>query len=147
MTDEFKGTLLQEIIDIASSGNFCETEAEPVGDGEEIIGECTSLEKAVYTVFNAKATEIAKAKTSCKPRGKGSASYARIKMLEAQIKVLKKIFWQFIKDRLVKYDGNLGIRKGFNIVKFSDQVAERIIDDGLEMRILGPDFLSTLLGG
>lgn len=139
MDEAGKGTLIEEITVIAASGSFCTPEIPPPGEGEEVIGECTDLEKAVFSLFDNKAAEIMTLKKSLKDdcEEHAKAKFERLQMLRSQIQTLKDIFWQLIKDRLGKHKHNLVIREGFKVVEISDEAAAKLADPQPNVRIIG----------
>jgi hypothetical protein len=139
----FEGTFLGEVEDALASGHTNGLELPPLEDGDEVLGEMTPLEQAMFSVLNAKANEI---KTTCDacddtPEDRESDKCKRIQKLKEQAGILKKLSWTMINDRIGAHEINLTLRAGNKIVKLRP---EPDLDLGLGG---GPDLLRALLGG
>jgi hypothetical protein len=110
--DIFAGTFLGEVAKILAKGKFTEPD-EPVAGGEEVIGEMTLLEKAVFHLAVAKIKKIKKICGGCS-HDKGR----NVLLLKRQVDVLSRFKWTIILERL-GIDSNtiIGVRQGYKIVK------------------------------
>ncbi len=140
MNEAYQGTLIEEIDAIVTSGNFSQTESAPPPEADDLLlGECTDLEKAVFTLFLNKAKEIATIHQALSELCKdgSQAAHERKNKLESQVNVLRRMFWQLIMDRLNEPNAEMSIREGFRIVELSKQAAERLHHRGSRIQIIG----------
>ena len=121
----FAGTFLGEILDALEAKNFeALEELSPIEEGEEVVGEMTDLEKTILILFK---TKVKTGREICKgcgdtPEDQKSAKCAEQKRLISQAKILKRVFWQIVEDRLsLPGDDSLGIRQDGKIVKLEDK--------------------------
>ena len=114
----FNGTFMAEILELLNKGEF-HMELGPMEEGEEVVGEMTPLEKAIFSLCHAKIDNLKAICETCddKPEDKASPKCALAQTFKDQAETLKRIGFQLIEDRLNRHKDPLGIREGFQIVK------------------------------
>ncbi len=138
MNETFKGTIFQEIDDQLTGANFTDPETAVDEDSEEVIGECTALEKAVFTLSHQKIAECQATCDACDDtiEDRASDKCARVKMIGKQAETLHALFWQLLEDRLNRHESSLGVREGFQIVVINDEAAERMQDQRSGIQVI-----------
>lgn len=117
----FAGTFLGPLADIIAKGDFKDIE-DQLAKGEKIIGDQTPLEKGIYALSHRMIEELAKIcePCPCTEKERASAKCAKVKKkvkkIKEQLEALHSLFWRLIEERL-NFDGHLGVRHGFKIVK------------------------------
>lgn len=124
----WKGTFMADVEAIAKAGKFVEPDSE-VAEGEEVIGEMTLGERALYTFCEAankdfRRTAAQFVSTLIESGQTLPAINAHGARMSGQLTAAKTMMWRVIEDRLVRPSGSIGIRKGYQIVKVPDQPTE-----------------------
>jgi len=138
-TGIFAGTFFDEVGELIAQKQFDSLELDPVEEGEEVVGEMTDLEKAVFALFEIKRKEVVGTCKACDDTAEDrvSAKCTRITMLKGHLEVLKKLSWKLIEDRLNLHNVNLGIRQDYKIVKIPEQHESGIsLPGGLSIQIV-----------
>jgi hypothetical protein len=132
----FKGTPLEEVVAILELGEFSDGPTDEVAPNEEVIGELTSFEKALWSAAeknekekrkiavenNAMVNEAAKKGEEADDEVVANNKLA-VSIKERDEKILHDLLWASIEQRLeqaAKKHCNLGIRKGYKIVGYKD---------------------------
>ncbi len=121
MSGDFEGTFLTEVSQVLAKGQFDSLDLDPfpVEEGEEIIGEMTDLEKAIFVLIYQKIKdhdEMVKSLAGKVPKIPEEKK-EELHKLENQLETLRSLGWQVIQDRLDLNRANIGIREGYKIVK------------------------------
>lgn len=131
----FSESPLAMVVNVLLSNNFAEIN-ETVTENEKIIGEFTSLEKALYTAKNQIADSHNAAVEDAIKNG-GKFDKLTIEKNKVNFEAIDALFWASIQNRIgepaFKNDG-IGVRNGYKIVQ------TKPISQGL-------DFLQALFGG
>jgi len=122
--DLWKGTFLADVEAIAMAGKFVEPDGD-VTEGEEVIGEMTIGEKALYAFCDMAFKDLRRAtaqfvSTLIESGQRDPALNARGAKMSGQLNAAKTLMWRVIEDRLALPSGNIGIRKGYQIIKTPD---------------------------
>jgi hypothetical protein len=130
----FAGTFLGEVAKILAKGKFTEPD-EPVAEGEEVIGEMTLLEKAVFHLVDAQMKEAQKICEGCDDteEDKQSERCRGLQRLTARLKILSELRWALIRERLRIASDSIGVRQGYKIVKLpaKKEDAESSMNDSM----------------
>lgn len=134
----FSGTFLDEVVKLATANKFDTLELGPIEDGEEIIGEMTTLEKAIFARSHQIADELKNFCEGCdhSPEDVDGEKCKRGHVLAKQAEPIREIGWRLIEERLNKHDCKLGVRADFQIVKIPEQQRRR---GGMGVTIIGID--------
>jgi hypothetical protein len=136
----FADTFLEEVGELVTQKRFDSLELDPVEEGEEVVGEMTDLEKAVFALFEIKKKEIVETCKACDDTAedRASAKCIRVTMLKGHLEILKKLSWKLVEDRLNLQRVSLGVRKDYKIVKIPEEKVSGLhLPGGVGIQILG----------
>ena len=115
--------LLDEIDTVMAAGQFTESEDEVDLSQEEIIGEMTPFEKALYQLRQQKKSEARGMCQKCTPVANENPC-KKVTKLHYESLCLNQMLWSAINLRLGTLKEYVGIRHGFKIVKFPSEKGE-----------------------
>lgn len=134
-----KESSLSGLIQIMESGQFEPAPEQGVNDGENIVGELTLFEKALYTLRNRtgdRANELARENNDMVMSKNGEVDRDVVKSnklahsaVSRMYKALDKLFWASINGRIpaAAESSAVGIRANYQIVAFESE------DDGISL--------------
>ena len=138
LTNLFAGTFLAEVMVLVESGRF-EEPPEPIEDGEKVIGEMTTFEKAIFTLRRQRGEKIKKELDACRNcTGKEHDEChvtKNVQVMKRGFDDVSNLMWNLVQERLQEYGGTIALRKGYKIVKCPSE-EPREMPDLLKMLLM-----------
>ena len=115
----FESTVLAEVEEVLAKKQFDNLTLGPIEEGEEVVGDMTELEKAVFALTTKKTDEHNQMVNPHEDEVSDEKKET-LSRLRNQVEVLRSLGWQIIQDRLNLNRANVGIREGYKIVKIGE---------------------------
>jgi hypothetical protein len=121
VSEIFKETFLNEIAELLANKQFNNFTFAPCEENDDIVGEMTDLEKAIFTLAKNKSAEHNEIANELRDEGKIAENLKTMHKLKGQVDILKSLCWQIIEDRLCLNGDRISLREGCKIVKMEKQ--------------------------
>lgn len=131
----FSGTFFDEVCAIVENGQF-KMKLEPVEKGEEVIGELTALEKALFTLIEQKADLVDAYCDGCLHKSvyhEECAEFDLIELVAKEVNLVHDIVVRLVKERLA-LQADFNVREGYKIIKVEERLR---LPDVMILRVTG----------
>jgi len=110
----FKGTFIIEVVELLEQKQFNNLDFASCEEGNEVVGEMTDLEKAIFSLANKKSVEHNNMLNELEEIS--DEQHKTLRGLRGQVETLKSLCWQIIQDRLNLNGNAIGLSEGCMIV-------------------------------